>query len=303
MKKLLLIGLAAWLGACTPHPATSPVNTLQARSPAALSGAATAQALQQRYADTVANCGLASMPAFLCSGVLLRGTVYSPLYHVWDPSPGSVSSGGVSFSYLRSDAKFRELSVGTVDGFIVTPWLQATHQYHLQVQCAFPIDGYSDQRSERGCGPSTSYPGSSDLCHRQNIVTAAQWKVHFESIPASGRNRQLHQCAFSVRDSDESYAANNFYQSLAAQRAISSLAPNELRVQTWPAGIGATLPVEAFFYIQGSTAGLSSARNNQLDFYNSTRRAVPVIRLVLPTSTSASAQFTYNVGDQLVTVP
>lgn len=305
MKRLLMLSIALLLNACSSQHLHVPPTTTVLNTPPQRSGAATAQALQRRYDDSVANCGLASMPAFLCSGVMLRGTQYSPLWHVWDPSPGSVSSGGVAFSYLRNDAKIKELSVNTVDGLIFAPWLQATDKYHAQVQCAFAVDGFTERRSEQGCGPSIEYPTSSDLCHRQDIQTAAQWKVHYESIPASGRNRQLHQCAFSVRDSDNNFAANNFYQALAAQRSISSLLPNELRVNTWPQGLGQTLPLEAFFYLEGSAAGLQGAKYNQQDLYNSTpgHRAIPIVRLKLPTTSSTSATFSFIAADQVVPIP
>lgn len=303
MKYLLFIALASLISACTVHESVNP-GSLPTRSVALDTGAATAQALQTRYNDTAANCGLASMPAFLCSGVMLRATQYAPTYHVWNPSPASVTSGGVSFSYLRSDAKFNQVPYYMVDGFIVRPWLQATNKFHIQVLCAFPVDGYTDRRSAAGCGPSALYPNDSDLCHLQGIQTAAQWKAHYESIPANAPNRMQHQCAFSVRDSDNNYAANNFYQALAAQRSISSLIQNELRIATWPQDIAADLPVEAFFYLDGSTAGLANAKANQQDFYTqSAGIVVPVIKLKLPRTLADTAQFTYSAGDQAVTTP
>jgi hypothetical protein len=58
--------------------------------------------LTNRYADMRANCGTPSQPAFLCNGVMIRGTSSDPgAYHVWDNSPGSITRGGVSASYLR----------------------------------------------------------------------------------------------------------------------------------------------------------------------------------------------------------
>ncbi|WP_434086437.1 hypothetical protein [Photorhabdus laumondii] len=83
-------------------------------------------------------------PAFLCSGVILRGTIHSNDYKFWQPSPSSIKSGGVSFSYLRKDAKFKRLAYGYKNGFIIFPeHIAPEDRVDFSVLCAFPIDGYT----------------------------------------------------------------------------------------------------------------------------------------------------------------
>ncbi|WP_139375551.1 hypothetical protein [Serratia marcescens] len=65
-----------------------------------------AEMLTNNYKKTVSSCGDLEEPAYLCSGVMFKGTNPSERYNSWDPSPASVKSGGVFFSYLRKYVAF-----------------------------------------------------------------------------------------------------------------------------------------------------------------------------------------------------
>lgn len=67
------------------------------------SGSRTALYLTTDCNNTADSCGHSGVPAFLCSGAMLRGVISSPDDHSWDPSPASIQRGGISFSYLRYD--------------------------------------------------------------------------------------------------------------------------------------------------------------------------------------------------------
>jgi len=57
------------------------------------------------------------------------------------------------------------------------------------------------------------------------------------------------------------------------------------------------LPIEAFFYVN---EGLANARHDQRDFYNSTGgMVIPIIKIVLPSTASAEATFSFSQADQL----
>jgi hypothetical protein len=57
------------------------------------------------------------------------------------------------------------------------------------------------------------------------------------------------------------------------------------------------LPIEAFFYVN---EGLENARHDQRDFYNSTGgMVIPIIKIVLPSTASAEATFSFSQADQL----
>lgn len=296
MKLSVVLLLTVLVCGCSsqtaPRQKSKSVNTA--------AGSAVVAAIQASYNDTRRDCGSASMPAFLCSGVLFRGTNESSAYHSWNPVPGR---SGVSFSYLRKDANFDHLAVGTDNGFIVYPILAApAGKDHLQVLCSFPIDGYTWIRAQPGCGESTQYPGVSQRCQTQGITTAAQWKTHFDKGLASVGQVNIYGyvCAFDVRDSMNNLGAGSFYQSLQAMHSVPSSLQhhyNEIVVQAWAQNIPNRLPIQAFFYTAAS--GLKGARHDQWDFFGSTGGAfIPIIHMTLPASVTGSATFTYNAADQ-----
>lgn len=111
------------------------------------SGQETADLMNSNYEKVVDNCGSPSRPAFLCSGILFRGTDPDTSYNSWDPSPASVKSGGVSFSYLRKDAKYSKLAYSYLNGFVFYPYSYAPNgkNTNLDVMCMFPIDAATNE--------------------------------------------------------------------------------------------------------------------------------------------------------------
>lgn len=263
-------------------------------------GDAVAAALLDTYNDVSANCGSASRPAFLCSGVLLRGTNESHNYHSWNPVPGRT---GVAFSYLRKDAKFDHLAVGTDNGFILYPILSGPiGKWHMQVLCSFPIDGNTGKRAQPGCGASGYFPESSGRCQSQGITTASEWKAHFDSLPDDRPMETWvysYVCGFDVSDGMNEQGAGAFYQSLQAMQLVPASLwhhYNELMIEAWPQDIPDRLPIRAFFYTLPS--GLVGARHDQWDFFRSTRVFIPIVHMQLPELATGDAMFSYNPQDQ-----
>lgn len=288
---LSAVGIALLLGCSTPS------RQLHTNDADAL-GAQTAIDLTTRYRKKVIACDSAR-PAYLCSGIMLRGTVASESFFPWNPSPLSVNSGGVSFSFLREDAKYIRLSYGYANGFIFRPYLDSVRAaVQPDVLCSFPVDSWTLDRDEKGCGQYPTFPGSSRECQSQGITTAAQWLAHYQSVPS--QQRPPHQCGFNVREVLGGAAASAFHASLEA-RALgyddTSIAPvqNELRLATWAQNIGGDLPVEALFYTSG---GLTGAQTDQRNFYLETHKWVPIIALTLPAAPTGDATFAYRSTDQ-----
>ncbi|TVO38210.1 HvnC protein [Vibrio algivorus] len=263
--------------------------------------------LNEDYMNTAQDCG--GNPAFLCSGILIRGTdTYSDAYHSWDPSPDSQNSGGVSFSYLRADSKFNHLTYSYNNGFIFYPdFYEPDYQTNdMDIMCSFPLDGWTNSRQDGGCGSHWEYEQESIPCQEQDITTAQQWYEHYQAAPEGNVGPYI--CGFDV-DDDSSYDTTDaFNQTILAMALLGDVSfngHNELRLRTWAQGLQDTLPLEAFFYIAGSSEGLDSAQKNQLDFYNSTSQNiwVPVIELRLPQEASEDATFTYDPAAQLVEEP
>ncbi|EMH4072723.1 N-acyl homoserine lactonase [Serratia marcescens] len=257
----------------------------------------TASDLTKQYYNTSKDCGSDNKPAFLCSGVLLRGTIPSVSYHSWEPSPSSMLSGGVSFSYLRADSKFKKLAYGYNNGLIFLPHNKIPQgKIESEVLCSFPIDADSFNRGENGCGSHNKYPSISKACQSMRILTAGAWKNHYTQ---SSFEPHLRQCGFNIREGVDNNAFY-FYESIRARSLITSEAfaeQNELRLATWKQGIGAKLPIQAFFYIKD---GLRNAQYDQRDYYNNTGIFIPIVKITLPDRVSENAKFNFIHSDQVI---
>ena len=297
MRKYLLLMLSVFLASCTttpePPPPTAPPASRSVLT--IIDGPATAAALNTRYQDTRQNCGSASTPAFLCSGVIVRVTTYSPDYDSWDPSDTAIAKKGVSFSYLRKDSKFSRMPWGGENGFLLYPIFSAPpDKMDPDVLCNYPIDGHTDDRDEK-CGSFAINP-TSRPCELQGITTAAQWLSLYQQQAGSNR----HLCAFNVRDDTNHLAGPAFYASLVAK---SQGAPtdqrftqhNELVLGVWAKGLARTLPIQAFFYT--TAAGLASAKKDRANFLQQTQVTLPLIKITLPTSQAQEASFQYIESD------
>jgi hypothetical protein len=321
MRKIFGLLVIALLAGCV-QTATQPPEIVSTRDIQVLDGAAVATELTRLYGLTSANCnGIDSRPAFLCSGVTLRVTEKDPAqkYKVWDPSPTSVKSGGVSFSYLRKDANFGRLAWGNNNGYIIFPIFGAPKEkYDLDYLCAYPYDAWTTTRNTNAvCVAHPDYPTQSRLCQNAGVTTAEQWYTVW-SIPGGNPNQR--QCAFDVSDGRNHLAAPAFYQSIRA-RGLAGVSGvnehNELLVKTWcdPTSTDPKksctqsappnqFPLMAFFYIYGGdNKGLADAQYNQKDFHNSTnpKIVVPIIRLTPSAANIGTATFTYDAADQAVT--
>lgn len=274
-------------------------------------GSSTAEFLNALYNRQFPNCHNSdSMPAFLCSGVVLRVTTKDPAgtYKVWDPSPTSQATGGVSFSYLRADSNFGILAWGNTNGYILYPAFSApAGKIKLEYLCSYPMDAHGWRRSlKEVCGPHPEYPTQSVSCQVAGVSTAQQWLAVWKS---PGVNPNIRQCGFDVRDERNQLAGPAFYSSLQAKTLLGAEGFNqwnEVIIKRWGPGQPNTYPIMAFFYIPGnSSVALADAQYNQLDFYNSTQPkiSVPIIRLRPGVSPTDLAKFYFDPADQAVQLP
>lgn len=272
--------------------------------PAGAQSTHTASDLTDRYYNTAADCGGPSRPAFLCSGVIFRGTRYSTAYHSWDPSPTSVRTGGVSFSYLRADARFQNLAFNYHNGYTVYPIFGApSWAMDFNFVCAFPLDGATDARTDQGCGRRTDdTTNRSAPCQSIGILSAEQWLSSYQPHNSSTGFRA---CGFTVADHTNppqgtAYAFQQVIRAMNQLGAVSLGQQNEMRAATWAQGIGDKLPIESFFYLaDAGDQALLDARGDQADYYRTTGRFVPVIRMTLPTA-NKNATFHYVDADQAI---
>ncbi|WP_342653729.1 hypothetical protein [Pseudomonas sp. F3-2] len=265
------------------------------------SGEDVARHLTSRYADVRTNCGTDSQPAFLCSGVMIRGTSSNPTYHVWNNSPASIAKGGVSFSYLRADSTFNKLAYEYTNGFIFNAYFYANTSLHPEIFCFFPIDAGTSLRADNGCGEFPGFAGSGP-CHLQNVTTAAQFWTHYNAHSSS---RHSYQCGFDVTDNRNSLAGPAFAAGVGAMKLMGAESfneQNEFIVDAWKDNLGKTLPLEAFFYLDGSD-GKTVAQRNQQDLWTTDGRWIPIISIRLSRNAGESTTFQYLPGDQTETMP
>lgn len=310
MQRIISVLLLVLLVGCS-QTSTQPTD-IGVNSEQVLDGPAIASQLTTLYETTPHNCGGDSRPAFLCSGLVIRQTVKDPLnkYKVWEPSPTSIKSQGVSFSFIRADANFGAGGWrSNANGYIVWPIFEAPRDKEdLQYLCFYPMDAYGWMRSTTEvCGPHPDYPVQSQLCQYANVTTAEQWLAVWQ-IP--GGNSYKRQCGFDIRDERSTLAGPAFYESLRAKNLLGAMgfnagsSDNEIIARTWTSRDANKFPIMAFFYVQGAAStALTDAQYNQLDFYNSTnpKLVIPIIRITRPASFGAKATFSYIVGDQAVT--
>ncbi|AXI61521.1 halovibrin HvnA [Pseudomonas kribbensis] len=301
---LLVLMLVLSLAGCQSHQRAQ-LQEPESRTGAVSTASSTAQSgpqvvadLTARYNDVRINCGTPSTPAFLCRGIVLRSTVPGPGYSTWNPSPHSVTSGGVSFSFLGKDSKFQKLVFGQNSGFIFYPVLaNPVGKLKIEILCAYPIDGWTQLRDKPGCGAHPYFPTQSRRCQSMGISTAEQWMTHWRAAPSSP---SAYQCSFDVRDNMNNLGADSFYQSIRARSLLGAAwfpQQNELILATWPQNVPTQLPIQAFFYVEN---GLANAQHDQRDFYSKTGgMVVPIIKITLPATQTANATFAFNLADQV----
>lgn len=269
----------------------------------AASGADVARELTALNREKTGKCG-ASAPDFVCRGNLFRATIPSLDYNSWELSPKAKASGGFSFSYVQDEGmEFDRLVRNENNGFIVYPPAKTpSGKTSVKVLCAFPMDGGTDARSDKGCG--TSNFASSQPCdkHKPLIDTGDEWMDHYKKdVAKSGDNRA--ECGFNVTDALNNYAVTNFQATTDAQLKLGNTSfdkQNELRLAAWDDSKPATLPIQAFFYLPDPPGGLADAMFDQQNYFEKTGIWVPVVKMTLPTSRKDYTHFDYSADDQAV---
>ena len=267
--------------------------------------------MKRYYMATVDSCDGGKLPAYYCSGLMIRGTSTNPKYYTWNPSPDSKISGGVSFEYLRADTKFKDPGVSKIKGFVFQPYsyLKPGMKRTPQVLCSFPIDSWTNNRNDLGCGDHSETVSLETACELKNVHTAEQWVADYLQVGANHKE----QCGFrhvSARNGADGVA--QFYASVRARSLLMNESAqlkkdtfetqNELRLATWPDD-STSLPIMAFFYVEDPHfgSGLKFAQHDQQDWVVKTGHSyVPIIKIIYPPTINDHAAFVFNPADQVV---
>lgn len=287
---------------------SSHAETLYSHSCKGSPGEIAACHLEIAYHNATTWCGRSeseNRAGSLCSGVLLRGTsIQRGKYRAWDIRP---EYKGVSFSYLRRDANFGKMAFDYQTGFILFPYDHTPSGLQmLTPKCAFPFDGDTVNRKDY-CGQNRNFI-QSNPCYTLNppVNSSEKWINHFEKNNVSTTSGQT-ACSFML---DESDGHDQFLTFISSRnQLISKLgetktfnAENEIVMPRWNISDVSGIPIEAFFYLNGSEKGLTVAKKDQLAFYEDSnhKRIVPIIRLTLPKHNKDVASFSYLSNEQAV---
>lgn len=228
-----------------------------------------ADRINRRYADTRSTCP-DGRSAIYCNGVFIRGTGCGPDFHVWNPSENSVGRDGVSFSWVRDDVGVKA-TYGT-EGLIFHE-LGKPSAHKVRFRCAYPANAQT----------SLTTNSCRATCASENITTVQSWRASAYAM------RPSTSCAFG--DTPEEIQLNTDVRvgyPWAAER-------NELIIGAWPQDIPTQLPIEAFYYVNG-TNGLGRARYIQNDYFTVTGRFMPILRVDL--TSAPGSHFTYSPDEQ-----
>ncbi|WP_236195121.1 hypothetical protein [Pseudomonas glycinae] len=217
--------------------------------------------MQYWYRLTARDCGNGRL-ASDCSGLMLRGISSKQTFLPWDPSPYShsfeaggigISAGGTSVSYLRRDVEYDGLGLLKYNGFALIPndFIDKERNFKLVVLCAYPIDSWTNNRDNSGCGDyqenGSSLGVTEDYCQKLNIGSAKAWMNHYDRQTSDPDRMKAHkfQCGF---DTTKEYfgtfnKADAFNAFVAARKILAvdeeekvdaQTTQSELRIETWP---------------------------------------------------------------------
>lgn len=308
-----MVWMSILAGCATTRPGAAAVGSTGAAPQVTVreDGPTVERHLRARFAETFDGCKSASgalWPTFMCSGILMRGTGDYGEFRPWNPKPGS----DVAFVWLRQDSNFR--GSWKTNGFIFLPKFYADKfgDHSIYINCAFVADAYTWIRSQRGCGPTNSYPAESAPCDKVGVTTAEQYRDKYE--PSNWFDQRI--CGFTMTQGSGVDTRKGFLEMRRAMRMMGAASFNEwneLVVAEWPQD-QANLPLEAFYYIANPSncatgqcppvdTGRTVARKDQRSLMGATGRWIPIIRITLASSVDASAAFDYIAGDQAILMP
>ncbi|AJP57766.1 hypothetical protein UC34_13815 [Pandoraea vervacti] len=239
-----------------------------------------AERLTKRYADISPSCNGGKDPAYYCDGVLIRMVAVKDM-PVWNPRADYLVRDGVSYSYLRADAKVTAVAGWTGGTGFIMKEFNAPAGQPLILKCSFPTDAHTGARAD-SCRSSSE----GKFCDELGVTSYAIWYARYAHQAIS-----VH-CPFRPNPV-------GFQLSITIRRdfpsdTILGYKHNEITIKPWPRDIPAKLPLEAFVAVGNVFA---DARIIQQGYFDATGRFLPIIRVNV---TAAPTQiFIYAPGDQI----
>ncbi|MGY4525526.1 hypothetical protein [Pseudomonas sp. TE21394] len=255
-----------------------------------------AERLNARFNDTARQCNNGQAPVY-CSGVLVRGTNYSPTFHAWNPNPNTNPTDAVSFSYMRADITTMWLPRQQGLLFSSLDYAADAGLEVLRPLCIYMADANTWHRTTQGCGATSYYPNDSGPCASMGINNLDALGNHFRSVPETPTGLRLsHQCSLAIQPASFMLAIEG-RANLIGEEMKPNYGYNEIMLYAWEQNIPNRLPIDALFYTaSGGAAALNEAKGIQQDlFRNSASLVKPIVRIE---TGATGATFSYRREDQ-----
>ena len=270
----------------------------------------TLKVIEEVYNNQASNCmsfeGDRSVrtPASDCSGLIVRGTQRPErqdtpqppgTYHVWNTSPKAQNLGTTAASWMRSDIKYVTPGVDRHNGFLLfPPHYTETRFAPVFLNCAYPLDGFTDSRNENGCGDNSVTPGNVEKSCAQEGVNGGNWKAsEFDGWQDFDPERNRSLCSFDMRGLSDEQRTDVFQQFMQARKSIEGTtagfaSQTEVRYSNTEQD---KAPVMAFFYSEETGTNIEDAWKNAEEYEQVTGIKRPVVKIDFPKTSEGKAVF------------
>jgi len=240
-----------------------------------------AAAILNQYWKNINQTGCKSDdPDYYCSGVIAHvfddeSFLHSSNSYPWMPNAAGITKGSISFSYLRQDISVGEplyLSEVSNAGYIFAPIAGLTSSQQYTLFCDYPVNGFTDDRTNKGCGKKRFNNNSTDLstCKKARVYTSDMY-VRKSQYPKLMCSASPDQTGFKMM--------LDTIKKLTVQRTRAKMFWNELVIQEWSNKESNDVPIEAFFYeiVNNTPKGKDAADSAAQLYHQVTGIDVPVV--------------------------
>lgn len=243
--------------------------------------------LNRRLNHTVGDCGTDSrgqlVPAYICSGLIVRTTAPSPASFALTLSPQAITHGAASFSFIRRDTNTTKLW-NNPQGVILKPNVALTNR----AKCIYPMDANTwgsyawRDVAHNQCSNAQFATSANDFssCQKtlnlQASATTTAWTTAFKNRYSYNGDGMARQCSFSIHDAHQFAAAIQISSGDSTHPGVYQW--NELVLAPWPGECNGP-EIEAFWYFddRSRTAALSYKK----EYAEKCNRQVPAVKLYL----------------------
>ncbi len=216
---------------------------------------------------------------------------------LWCPNSSGIKSGGISFSYLRSDitpskgnvifpSNTQNPSGGSAGFTFNLQNIPSDENTKIKFLCAYPIDAGTKERPNQGCG---LYPNilnnSLKTCRNQSPkafycqdVLCGKLTTQNYFAFAKANPPELGDSPCSIQSSNFSFFIDVSKDTLYS-KTLTDFTNNEVRISSWNGLKYTDIPISSFFYTSGNNQDQNkkTVKSQALLFNQATGSSIPII--------------------------